>query len=189
MALHELGITAPIVNSEQQDDTRAIILNNYYEDARDEVLKAFDWNFAEKYRQITPIPIESPFPKYSYVYDYPNDCLNARALYDADFAGLSKEFKVSADESGKKIILANVYPAVLRYTRRISNEIFFDPEYSMALALYLAGLTGQGLTGSQQKADDAIKKYWDKIRLARITNASEGQEVDDDDKTYLDERI
>lgn len=188
MALHELGITAPIVNSEQQDDTRAIVLNNYYEDARDEVLKAFDWNFAEKYREITPLPQKSLHPKYLYVYDYPNDCINARSIYDADFAGLSKEFKVSSDENGKKVILTNVYPAVLRYTRRVTNETFFDSEFSMSLALYLASLTGQGLTGSQQKANDALNKYWDKIRLAHVTNVSEGQEVDDDDKTFLDER-
>ena len=188
MALHELGISSPIVNSEQQNDTRAVILNNYYEAAKDEVLKAYDWNFAEKYRVLTPVEEEILHPKYMYAYDYPNDCLNARSLYSQCGDTLTKEFKISASEKGSKIILANISPAVLRYTRRVDNETLFDSEFSTALAMYLAGLTGQALTGSQQKAVDALKKYWDKMRLAHIINVSEGQEIDDNDKTYLDER-
>ena len=188
MALHELGISAPVVNSEQQDDTRAVILNNYYEAAKDEVLKSYDWNFAEKYRVLTPSDEEILNPKYIYAYDYPNDCLNARDVYNRKNDILTKEFKVSATEKGTKIILCNIPAAVLRYTRRVDNETLFDTEFSTAVAMYLAGLTGNALTGSQQKADDALKKYWDKIRLAHITNVSEGQEIDDDDTTYLDAR-
>lgn len=188
MAINELGISAPISNADAQDDTRAIILRNYYETARNEVLKSFDWNFAETYRILTPNGEESLDPRFQYVYDYPNDCLNARELLQQNGDNKKKKFKPSSNLKGQKVLLANVSPAILRYTRRVEQEAFFDDEFALALALYLAGLTGKTITGSQQKADSAMKRYWDKVRLGEISNASEGLEVDEDDSTYLDER-
>lgn len=188
MALNELGVTAPIANADAQDDTRAIILRNFYENARDEVLKAFDWNFAEKYRTLTPTSDECLDPRFQYVYDCPNDCLNAREIYVAEGNGEKKKFRLSANEAGQKILLTTVSPIVLRYTRRVEQETFFSPEFAAALALYLAGEAGKAITGSEQKANSAMRSYWDKVRLAQISNASEGQEVDEDKSTYLDAR-
>lgn len=188
MALNELGITAPIANADAQDDSRAIILRNFYETARDEVLKAFDWNFAEKYRILTPTNDTCLDPRFQFVYDFPNDCLAARVIYEQGGNGLKMKFKLSANENGQKVILANISPAILRYTRRVENDTLFDPEFANALALYLAGLTGQAVTGSSDKANSAMKKYWDKVRLGQISNAQEGQEVDEDNSTYLDVR-
>lgn len=188
MALNELGVSAPIANADAQDDTRAIIMRNFYETARDEVLKSFDWNFAEKYRVLTPTTDECLNPNYSYVYDYPNDCVNAREVFEKGGDGAKKKFKPSANSQGQKVLLTNFAPVVLRYTRRVEQENFFDEEFANALAMYLAGLTGKAITGSQEKANDALKKYWDKVRLGQLSNASEGQEVDADDSTYLDAR-
>ena len=53
MALNHLSITAPIATNSMNKDSRAIILNNFYETARDEVLKAFDWGFANTYKELT----------------------------------------------------------------------------------------------------------------------------------------
>ena len=188
MALNELGVTAPIANADAQDDTRAIILRNFYENARDEVLKSFDWNFAEKYRTLTPTGDECLDPRYQFVYDCPNDCLNAREVFANGGNGERKKFKPSSNEAGQKILLTTISPIILRYTRRVEQENFFAPEFATALALYLAGQAGKAITGSQQKADDAMRRYWDKVRLGQIANASEGQEVDEDKSTYLDVR-
>jgi len=188
MALNELGVTAPIANADAQDDTRAIILRNFYENSRDEVLKSFDWNFAEKYRTLTPTSDECLDPRFQFVYDCPNDCVAAREVFEAGGNGDRKKFKPSSNEAGQKILLTTISPIVLRYTRRVEIENFFAPEFATALALYLAGQAGKAITGSQQKADDAMRRYWDKVRLGQAANASEGQEVDEDKTTYLDAR-
>lgn len=188
MALNELGVTAPIANADAQDDTNAIILRNFYETARDEVLKGFDWNFAEKYRQLTPTGDKCLDPRFQFVYDFPNDCLAARSIFEEGGKGLKRKFKLSANDKGQKVLLTSISPVILRYTRRVENETLFDPEFAIALALYLAGLAGQAVTGSADKANTAMKKYWDKVRLGQISNAAEGQEVDEDDSTYLDAR-
>ena len=188
MALNELGISAPIENASVNTDNKALILNNFYENAKDEVLKAFDWNFAEKFKVLTLTTEECIDPRYTYCFDYPQDCLCARDVFEKDGGKFKKGFKLSAGESGAKTILTNVNPCVLRYTRKVSTESYFTPEFCSALALYLAGLAGKALTGSEQKADAALKKYWDRVRLSKISNAQEGEEIDEDKRTYLDYR-
>lgn len=188
MALHELGVSAPIVNIDGQEDSRAVILNTYFEIARDEVLKSFDWNFAEKYRVLTPRKDECLDPKFQYVYDFPNDCLAARDVYIYQGDGKRKKFKLSANEEGQKVILCQHEKIVLRYTRIVEKENDFDTEFATSLALYLAGLAGNSITGSEQKTLNALRKYNERVKLGQIANASEGQEVDEDDTTYLDAR-
>ena len=188
MALNELGVSAPITNADAQDDSRAIILNNFYEIARDEVLKAFDWNFAEKYRVLTRTKDTCLDPRFNYVYDCPADCLSAREIYLVNGDDKKKKFRMSANEQGKKVILTEHEDVILRYTRQIEKEVYFDAEYAMSLALYLAGLTGNSITGSEQKALNALRKYNERVKLGQVTNATEGQEKDEDDSTYLDAR-
>ena len=188
MALNELGISSPITNATIKTDSKAIILNSFYENARDEVLKAFDWNFAESFRELTPSIEKCLDPRFLFMFDYPQDCLSAREIFEIDGDKQKKKFRLSSDSAGRKVILANQENIVLRYTRRITTESMFDSEYCSALALYLAGLAGKSLTGSEQKADSALKKYWDRVRLSQIANAGEGQEVDEDNTTYLDAR-
>lgn len=188
MALNELGVSAPIENANMQSDNRAIVLNNFYEVARDEVLKAFDWNFAEKYRVLTPRKDECLDPRYQYVYDFPNDCLSAREVYVYEGDKKKKKFRISANEAGDKVILVEHDKIILRYTRKVVKENFFDSEFTMSLALYLAALAGNTITGSEQKALNALRKYNERVKMGQATNASEGQEKDEDDSTYLDAR-
>lgn len=188
MALNDLGVAAPILNADSKDDTRAAIMRNFYETSRDEVLKAYDWNFAENYTALEASETLSLDPKYQFIFDYPEDCICARDVFMQGGNGDRLKFKPSSCPNGKKIILANVPQIVLRYTRRVEDEKKFDSEYTATLALYLAAQTGQAITGSQQKADDSLKRYWDKLRLSKIVNASESLEVDEDNSTYLDAR-
>ncbi len=188
MALMELGITSPITDATINSDNKAIILNTFWENARDEVLKAFDWNFAEKFKNLSLLDETEFDPRFLFCFDYPQDCLNAREIIPVDGDKLKKKFKISAGQNGNKIILTNINPAVLKYTRKITTESYFSSEFCATLALYLAALAGKALTGSEQKANNALKKYWDRMKLAEISNASEGEEVDEDKSTYLDAR-
>ena len=52
ISLNILGISNPLENA-NINDNRAILLNNYYELARDYVLKDFDWNFASTFKALT----------------------------------------------------------------------------------------------------------------------------------------
>ena len=90
--------------------------------------------------------------------------------------------------SGETVILTNVENAILRYTKRIEQEIYYPSEFTMALSYYLASLTSNVITGSIQKGELAWEKYTKILKHARILNAYESGENIYDDKTYLDVR-
>ena len=124
---------------------------------------------------------------YKYCYDYPNDCICARDLFEKGDYKIQK-FAISSLESGDKVILTNVERAVLRYTRRVDKETYFSCEFSMALAYYLASLTSNVITGSMQKGESAYQKYRDILKHAKVLNADEGIEDIYNENTYLDAR-
>lgn len=186
ITLNILGVSNPLENPEANDN-RAILLNNYYELARDYVLKDFDWNFASAYKQLSLKKVDYDFSNYKYVYDYPNDCICARDIFIKNNYDLQK-FCVSSFDDGQKVILTNLEEAILRYTRRVDKEIYFSCEFAMALAHYLASLTSSVIVGSLQKGELAYEKYLKILKHAKVLNAQEGAENLYDENTYLDSR-
>lgn len=187
MALNHLGITAPISTNSFSSDSRAVILNNFYETARDEVLKAFDWGFANTYKDLTLSTAISPNPKFPFVYDSPNDCIAARAIIDS-VMGKEKKFEPHSNSLGELSFLAEVECAKLRYTRRVEKENLFSPEFVIVLTYYLAALAGETITGQQKKADSCMQKYEWKLKKAKQLNAQEGAAEDEDNSQYYDVR-
>lgn len=187
MALHHLSITAPISVNSMDKDSKAIILNNFYETARDEVLKAFDWGFASAYKDLTLSTEKSPNPKYPFVYDCPNDCITARAIIDT-VKGDERKFEPYINSNGDKSYLAEVECARLRYTKRVEKEVLFEPEFALTVSYYLAALAGETITGQQKKADACLQKYEWKLNKAKQLNAQEGAAEDEDNSEYYDVR-
>lgn len=187
MALHHLSVTAPISVNSMDKDSKAIILNNFYETARDEVLKAFDWGFANAYKDLTLSTEKSPNPKYPFVYDCPNDCITARAIIDT-VKGDERKFEPYINSNGDKSYLAEVECARLRYTKRVEKEVLFEPEFALTLSYYLAALAGETITGQQKKADACLQKYEWKLNKAKQLNAQEGAAEDEDNSEYYDVR-
>ena len=187
MALHHLSITAPISVNSMDKDSKAIILNNFYETARDEVLKAFDWGFASAYKDLTLSTEKSPNPKYPFVYDCPNDCITARAIIDT-VKGDERKFEPYINSNGDKSYLAEVECARLRYTKRVEKEVLFEPEFALTLSYYLAALAGETITGQQKKADACLQKYEWKLNKAKQLNAQEGAAEDEDNSEYYNVR-
>ncbi len=172
IALKNLRVSVTIHNA-NQNDKNTIILNEYYDSAKEQVLKDFDWNFANSYRELSltgNIPMN---PKFLYEYDYPNDCVFTREIisYNTDE---NIEFEVAANSNGQKVINTNVTPAVLRYTKLIDNETFFSTEFTMALCWYLAFLSAPAITGNRSIQGDCLNVYTSILAKAKSINASEG---------------
>lgn len=187
IALNTLGVSTPLENV-NLNDNKVILLNNYYNLARDYVLKDFDWNFASAYKELSLTNIPDSYSQYKYVYNYPNDCICARDIFEKGSYKLEK-FSISSDVNGDRVILCNLEHPVLRYTRKVEKEIFYSCEFSMALAYYLASLTSNVLVGSIQKGELAYEKYKQILKRAKLLNAKEGSDFIYEDDTYLDSRI
>ncbi|MDD3238223.1 MAG: hypothetical protein PHV37_09030 [Candidatus Gastranaerophilales bacterium] len=186
LTLNILGVSAPIQNGNETTDTRAILLDNQYELARDTVLKDYDWNFAMRHKNLALTANKSPNPNYLYEFAYPNDCISARKLLDEN--GKEKKFLIATSENNERTILTNTNPAILKYTRLVEQETYFTPEFVMALGQFLASLTGEVITGSMDKGNNALKKYEMFIAKGKVQNATEGTDKDEDESTYVDSR-
>lgn len=186
ISLNILGVSTPLENP-NSNDNRAILLNNYYNLARDYVLKDFDWNFASAFKALTLCEKQPEFFNYKYCYDYPNDCICARDIFDKS-SYVQQKYSISTLDTGQVVILTDVEDAILRYTRRVEKEAFFSCEFAMALAHYLASLTSNVITGSVQKGEMAWDKYVKLLRHAKVLNAYESAENLYDESTYLNSR-
>lgn len=186
LALSHLGVSVLIQNS-IEESPEAILMNNYYELARDTVLEAHEWSFANAYKDLSVAFENSPNPNFLYAFAYPSDCIAPRAAIDkAD----KKEKKVESaiDSTGAKIVLTNCNPCILRYTKRVTNEAHFPGPFVNALAFYLAYLSAQVIVGSGNKKNTNLQDYQLAIRQAIVTDARKNQIKDQDDTDYTDYR-
>lgn len=189
LALNHLGVSAVVQNT-STISPRITVLNNQYPIAKEQVMKAFDWNFLNRFRSLTLSTESSPDPRYLYAYDYPNDCIAARYIVDSS-GGEYKKFDITTASNGSKLILCNINPAILCYTRSITAKVpesFFSSEFVTALSFYLAYLCADSITGSSNKKQLCYQGYMTELARAKAMNATESVENDEDKTTYLDAR-
>ena len=188
-ALIHLGVSATVQNLEDKN-TRTIVLKNQYDLAKEVTMKDFDWGFLNRVKELTPSVEKSNDPRYRYAYDYPNDCLFARYLIDTEKGDYHK-YDISTNASGQKIILCNVSPAKLSYTRLLTEtrpEALYTAEFVLALSYYLAYLCAEAITGSANKKQTSLQGYHWALAKAKALNANESSANDEDKTTYLDAR-
>ena len=186
MTLKNLRVSVSIQNS-NQTDKNTLILNEFYDVAREQVLKDFDWNFANSYRELSLTGNIPQNPKFLYEYDYPNDCVFAREIIPYVSSDLV-EFEIASNFTGQKVINTNQTPAILRYTKSVDNETFFSTEFVMALSWYLSFLAAAAITGNRAIQSDCMNVYTHILAKSKTMNASEGYIQNDNGCSWLDAR-
>lgn len=185
LTLNHLGLNGNIQSADQTDST-VLTLNLFYDVAVEQVLKDFDWNFANTCVELTPTQSGvSLNPLYRYEFEYPNDCVCARKI---SLTGLPEEkidFKPSTDRNNARVILSNVQGGMLEYTRMVTNENYFTAEFVMAISIYLASLVAEGITGQTAKRDKLVQLYTVTINKAITANATEGYENAETEPDWL----
>jgi len=173
IALKNLRVSTG-VQSADYADKNAVVLNEFYDNAREQTLKDYDWNFANSYKELALTGNIPQNPKFLYEYDYPNDCLSAREILPYTDNDDIIEFEIASNASGQKVINTNQVPAVLRYTKLVNNETFFTSEFVTVLSWYLAFLAAPAITGNRNIQNDCLTIYNAMTARAKMLNASEG---------------
>ncbi|MBE7713707.1 MAG: hypothetical protein E7Z87_08180 [Cyanobacteria bacterium SIG26] len=187
IALSNLGVSTPISNYNEKSPY-AVIINNYYELARDTVLEAHEWSFANAYKELALSQFKSPDPNFSYAFAYPNDCIAPRAVIDPADRKEKKCIPAIDETTGEKIILTNCNPCILRYTKTVLKEPFFSAAFVNALGHYLAYMSAQSILGSGNKKNTELQDYQIAIRQAIVTDARKTEVHDQDDSDFTDAR-
>lgn len=172
------------IQSTTQSDRNTIILNEFYDSAREQTLKDYDWNFANAYRELSLTGNICQNPKFLYEYDYPNDCAIIREII-SPYSDKTVEFEVAINELSQKVINTNLDCATIRYTKLITNESFFPVEFVLALSWYLAFLCAPAISSSRTLQSDCLNVYTSMLKVAKVINAQEGYQKTNDECDWL----
>jgi hypothetical protein len=148
--------------------------------ARDAVLRAFPWNFAQR-RAALPANATVPIFEFAAAYDLPNDCLWCHTVYGGD----TWDWRVEGRQ-----VLANIgAPLNIKYTSRITDLASADPLFFQALAARLGSDCAMSLTETASKANQLWQLYTSKLREARAVDSQEGQQDSMPDGSWSDGRM
>jgi len=152
-----------------------------YSQTRDELLRASDWDFAERNVDLTMLkqapvggyippttwnPTNYPALPWMFSYTYPSDCLKVRALkpsplFIPNYAPVYWRWSVENDQTytpPQKVILCNVPIAVLTYTGQITNPLDWEADFTETFAATLGQRLAPALVGldpAKLEAQDA----------------------------------
>lgn len=177
MALSLVGVAQKIASINPPDDnsTEAQECATFYVTARDAVLRAKSWPFANQYIALQLVA-SSPNTDWGFSYRYPNTCLYARKIV----LGLRNEttrvpFEIASDDTGK-LIYTDQASAILKMTARVSNSDLFAPDVALAMAGRLGMYIAIPLSRSDKDFARAERVYKDAIAEAWANASNEGEQ-------------
>ena len=124
-----------------------------------------------------------------YRYDYPSDCLQARAIQQRIVSATPPPFAVELIAGGaKRSILTDVAQAVLIYTADVQNEALFTPGFVQALSWHLAAEIAPALSGNARIIENAQRTYARFLAAAQATDSAEGESPPELDANWIQAR-
>jgi hypothetical protein len=165
LALQYLGRGRFIVALDE-DSQAARVLRHHLPYARDAVLRAYPWNFAQRRASIAA-DATAPIFGFLFAYTLPADCVWCHTVY----GGNTQDWKVE----GGKVLTDIGAPLQIQYTARVVDLATADPLFFQCLAARLGADCATTLTESDAKAQDLWTVYQQKLREARAVDAQEGQ--------------
>ncbi len=182
MALGHLG--ARPITAIDEDSSAASYCNIFWDNTRDEVLREFPWNFADKSVLGAALDVPTVFDDlWLYAYTYPVDCVQLKGVTD-DGVDTPFDFKVVLDtlDSGeqRRLILVNAGTAVINYTARIENTALWDAKFVASMALKLAFKLAVPVTKNAAIAQSMGQAFFASIPEAKVADFKEARDSSED---------
>lgn len=136
----------PITNPDAPDTPAARHLCDNIDSSRQEVLRRYAWNFAEKWANttLTTAPTVGP---YDNAYDYPADCM--RLIWVGEMDSTRTDYRLVNTGTQRVIAINNDGDSTLplAYTCDVTNYSLWDPLARKVLALWMAVDAAKAITG------------------------------------------
>lgn len=176
------------INALTDAGAEARACSQFYEHTRDVLLQAYPWRFAGVTVSLAQVANDKP-GQWGYAYQRPTDCLKVRWVrpeYDlADLPMTRQEELAHPHEAEGQRIYANLSPAFLRYTSRLTDPSRFSPLFVDALAWHLAVRLAMPLTRDPKLRADAYQVANIITGQAQMADANEERETSDVASEYL----
>ena len=188
-ALAYIGNTETIA-SFIENTTASALCGRLYPIEYKNLLEEYPWSFAVKTADLVEITDETS-DIYSFVYEYPTDCLRLLRILPADESYVN-EYEIQYVLDGTtdaKRILCNVDTAGVEYIADIDNPVMFTPSFAEALAWRLAIKLAIPLSSNASTIQMAQQFAQAAEHKAKLLNAKQQKkEVIGSKKSSLDAR-
>lgn len=201
LALSRIGCESKIQNLQADISREATACRVHYEINRNAVLEAHPWGFAK--RRETLSLLAEQVEGWNYAYNYPNNCLLAREIFNAQaftrtvFIGCDEQRRASeipfeilsnANLNGT-IIGTDEADAILVFTAKITNPTLFSSLFADALASLMASDLSVALWGDTSKQNTFYQVYRARLGDAQRLDANQQYKAPNDDSSYVDSRM
>jgi hypothetical protein len=165
MALGKIG--DDVISNIDEDTETGRKCKLYYEQARDEVLEAFPWDFAGK-RATLAQDATAPAFEYDYRYALPSDYINMRDAY-VDDAKLESDSSPWIIEG--QYLLTNEDEIDITYTFRETTTTRFTPTFVSGVVILLGSMLASGLKNNSKRARELLTEYEIYVSKSKRLNA------------------
>jgi hypothetical protein len=172
----------------EDNSQEAITLSAVYDMVLDAVLRDHPWGFATAVGTLAALS-DVEVPGWDYVYTYPSSCVRVRKVYSdsTDHNPDGDEFEVLTEDD-QKVIAADISPAYVRYTKRVTDPTLYDAMFIEALAFRLAAEIAYAIKGDTKKRDAMFNFYLGAISNAQRESRQEKNIDDDTESSFLQAR-
>lgn len=157
----EKQITNATLSSDTETERQCSLI---YPIARDTILRAHPWNFAEKRAALATL-VTTPDFEFNFYYQLPADCLRVLSLYDEDLG-----FRIEADRR----IATSAAPCNLIYTSAVTDSAQFDPGFTQSLIYHIAAHLAMVLSDNRTLAAELRNQADMELKKAKMFDAQEG---------------
>jgi hypothetical protein len=196
LALGRLGI-GQVVGSPTENSVPAKTCHRFYDQCRQEVLRVFPWGFALRAEPLALVSGQT-FPGWGYVYQYPNGCLNMRAIGDEAGLRMIRDMTLASDpgvwpqlqqvrqpwqlglkdDGASQVILTDAVDAWGFYTRDVTNTGAWSVDFATVLSWRLGMEVGGPLQAKQENITACEQRY--SVWMTHAAAASMNEQRDDE---------
>lgn len=172
---------------EQSEQARQCKL--LYDYTRQALLREYDWGFAKRLVKLAEVKTENP--RWDYVYQYPNHCIQVRRIFDSVINGENNDrdkYEVYMVSDNVRGIGCDVAQAWCEYTYDAVDTEQFPSDFVEALTHMLASNMAMQLTGNMQIQSSEFQHAQAIINKAIYTTASEKYEKPEPPTKYFNGR-
>jgi hypothetical protein len=189
-ALIKLG--AERINALTDDNKRARLCNERYNDLRREVLRCHPWNFALKRVELVKL-VTVPEFEFNYEFQLPVDVLRVLRIDESISGGTPFTSPINFGEAKYKIegrkLLSNDDTVKILYIYDLTDTTKFDANFDDVLATRIAAELAYNLVQSNSLATNLFNLYDLALGRARTKDGQEGSPDDLNPDFFINARF
>lgn len=144
-------------------------VSEFYDETRDDLLRAHNWNFATQRVKLARLATVPAFG-FSYAYGLPSDWLRTVSVHDNDAGDGAVEYKEEY-LAGQNVLLCSAEDVYLRYVSKITDPNRMPPDFRLALSRKLAAAMAVDLAKSNTLQETCAKEAESITRRAKSADA------------------